>query len=197
MLNQDPQITQSIANQHPLIESLKKDGYKRVLAIRVDLVMREEHQLSCSFIELQDYRNRLWNNRRHNKIFQHCIGWIWKIEYTYECNYHYHCLFLYDADLVQSDAFYGDEIGEYWVNIITRGKGTYYNCNRYKNQYKRLGIGKINLNDAEELDNLNNSVISYLTKEDELIRDAVYQDGAAIGISAKNFRTSGYSNNFS
>ncbi|MEN6082864.1 YagK/YfjJ domain-containing protein [Chromobacterium piscinae] len=197
MMNQHQSTAEPIINLHPLIENLKQDGYKRVLAIRVDLSMREEHQLSCSSMEFNEYKNRLWNNRRHNKIFQHCIGWIWKIEFTNKCNYHCHCLFLYDADAVRSDIYYSNKIGRYWVKNITREKGTYYNCNRYKNQYKRLGIGKINLNDAEELGNLNNSVISYLIKEDELIRDAVYQDGAAIGISAKNFRTSGYSNNFS
>ncbi|MGD1826814.1 inovirus-type Gp2 protein [Chromobacterium violaceum] len=196
MLVQDQPITEPIINLHPLIENLKQDGYKRVLAIRVDLLMREEHQLGCTFIDLQEYKNRLWSNRRHNKIFQHCIGWIWKIEYTYECNYHCHCLFLYDADVVQRDAYYGDAIGAYWANTITRGKGAYYNCNRNKDRYKILGIGKIHLTNQEELGNLNNSVISYLTKEDTEIRNAINHEFDALNIMAPKVRTHGYSNNY-
>ncbi|WP_404813808.1 hypothetical protein [Chromobacterium violaceum] len=68
------------------------------------------------------------------------------------------------------------------MKSITREKGTYHNCNRNKARYKHLGIGKIHLNNKEELANLNNVVIFYLIKEDKLIRDAVYQDGAAIGL---------------
>ncbi|MCD4499672.1 inovirus-type Gp2 protein [Chromobacterium vaccinii] len=196
MLNQDLLINQSTTNQHPLIESLKQNSYKRVLAIRIDLGMREEHQLSCSFIEFHEYKNRLWNNRRHNKIFQHCIGWIWKIEYTQKCNYHCHCLLFYDADIVRSDIYYGNKIGRYWVKNITEEKGTYHNCNRHKERYKHLGIGKINLNNAEGLDNLNNSVISYLTKEDTEIRNALTKEFDALNLTAPRVRTYGYSNNY-
>lgn len=181
-----------------LIYDLKQAGYKRLMVVRVDFYFREEYQRQMTIFDIQELKNRLWRNRRSKpSIFKNCLGWIWGLEYTEECNYHCHCLFLFDADCVQADVYYGDQIGEYWVGPITHGKGCYRNDNRYKSSYQHCGIGRIHFDNPEQLYNLFHRVIPYLAKDDLQIRAAMALDAAATGFSTSRIRTFGYSNNLS
>ena len=66
-----------------------------------------------------------------------------------------------------------EAIGEYWKNIITKGRGAYWNVNARADQYDklgRLGIGVINYNDDKLRSNLREFVVSYLCKEDQYFR---------------------------
>ncbi|OHX11540.1 hypothetical protein BI347_17920 [Chromobacterium sphagni] len=178
-----------------LIQCLEQAGYKRLMVIRVDFMMRSDYQHSTSILNIQSYRKHLWNNRRGKPaIFRHCLGYVWGMEYTAEAGYHYHCLFLFDGDYVQADTYYGDQIGEYW-KFITGGKGSYHNCNSEKDKYQHLGIGRIRLNNAEELGNLCRYVIPYLAKDDRQVQSAIQLDVAAMGLMRIKVRTFGCSNN--
>ncbi|WP_434633144.1 YagK/YfjJ domain-containing protein [Chromobacterium sp. CV08] len=178
-----------------LILSCKHNGYKRIMVVRVDFLIKEEFQQSMSVFEIQSYKARLWNNRRGKpSIFEHCLGWVWALEYTTQASYHYHCLFVFDADKVQADAYYGDQIGEYWV-AISQGKGCYNNCNRDKERYRYRGIGRIHLDSEEELNNLCSIVIPYLAKDDNQVRSAINRDAMAMGVMPIKIRTFGGSNN--
>ncbi|MEN6079620.1 YagK/YfjJ domain-containing protein [Chromobacterium piscinae] len=178
-----------------LILSCKHNGYKRIMVVRVDFLIKEEFQQSMSLFEIQDYKTRLWNNRRGKiSIFEHCLGWVWALEYTEKAGYHYHCLFVFDADKVQADAYYGDQIGEYWM-AISQGKGCYNNCNRNKQQYYHLGVGRIHLDSEKELSNLCNAVIPYLAKDDDQVRFAIDRDAMTMGVLPLKVRTFGCSNN--
>lgn len=177
------------------ILNCKHNGHKRIMVVRVDFLIKEEFQQSMSVFEIQDYKARLWNNRRGKpSIFEYCLGWVWALEYTKEAGYHYHCLFIFDADVVQADVYYGDQIGEYWM-AMSQGKGCYNNCNRNKKQYRYLGIGRIHLDSEEELNNLCNIVIPYLAKEDIQVRSAINRDVMVMGTMPIKVRTFGCSNN--
>lgn len=179
-----------------LICDLKEKGHRRLMAVRVDFLFREEYQQQITIFDILEFKNRLWKNRRGKpSIFKHCLGWIWKLEYTPDAGYHCHCLFIFDADEVQADTYYGELIGQYWM-AITQGMGCYNNCNRDKQRYRHCGIGRIHLNNPEEFHNLCHWVITYLNKEDPYIRTAIAQDAAALGVQAGRVRTFGYSNNF-
>lgn len=176
-----------------LIHQLQQ-RYRQLMIVRVDFLMREEYQQQTSIFDIHAYRARLWNNRRSkSSIFQHCLGWIWGLEWTMDCGYHLHCLFIFNGREVQRDSWYGDQIGDYWVNTITQGKGCYHNCNR--DNYRHKGVGKLHVSDAEKLANLQQYVIPYLAKDDLLIRDAMQRDGAALGFDVSHIRTFGGSNN--
>lgn len=178
------------------IEGLWERGCKRLMLVRTDLLIRSEYQQSTSIFDIVGYRARLWNNRRSKpSIFRHCLGWIWCIEYTEECGYHLHCLFVFDADHVQQDVYYGDAIGDYWYKVITNGEGCYHNCNRDRDDYRYPGIGRVQVDDEARLANLYQYVIPYLAKEDGGIREAIRQDGEALGRDTGYIRTFGYSHN--
>lgn len=75
------------------------------------------------------------------------VGYIAKREHTAEKGPHIHTVFIYDGQKVSKDAFKGDQIGEYWKNEITDGKGIYHNCNREKAKYAECALGMIDHTD--------------------------------------------------
>ena len=184
----------SYATAKRFILSCEQAGYSRLLVIRIDLSLRDQHQKSCSAISFSQYLHSLWANHRHKpKIFKHCLGWVWSIEYTEECNYHAHCVFIFDGNRVQNDCYYADQIGQYWIKTITHGKGSYYNCNRDKAKYQHCGLGRIDLRSPQKHRYLLERVLPYLAKEDTEIAAAIALDGAAMGLTAQNIRTFGCS----
>jgi hypothetical protein len=77
---------------------------------------------------------------------------------------HYHALFLYDGQKVQKDAYIGDKIGEYWEQV-TKGRGSFYNCNR--SDYEKNGLGMLDHRDSDKREILDTKVISYLCKDEQ------------------------------
>lgn len=182
------------ASAKRFILSCQSAGYPRLLVIRVDLSLREQYQKTCTGYTFSQYLHSLWKNHRHKpNIFQHCLGWIWSIEYTEECNYHAHCVFIFDGNKVQNDCYYADQIGQYWIKTITHGKGSYYNCNRDKGKYQYCGLGRIDLRNPQKRRYLLERVLPYLAKENTEIAAAIALDGAAMGLTAQNIRTFGCS----
>lgn len=158
--------------QNKRLNSTKKyidnlqEQYSKLLVVRVDLGYTKE----CSEkIELDDVNKdlkKMLNNRRSKpSTFRNNVGYICKKEYTEDKGVHLHTLFLYDGQKVQKDAHIADEIGKYWKESITNGRGVYHNCNRSK--YKDSGIGMLNHKDTEKREILDTKVVSYLCKDDE------------------------------
>ena len=97
--------------------------------------------------------NRLLNNRRNNSKFDDNVGYLIKTEYGEDRNVHFHTFFFYDGQKVQKDMIKGEDIGKYWSENVTSGKGTYYSCNR--NDYKdNQAIGMLDYRDTEKRRNL-------------------------------------------
>jgi hypothetical protein len=66
-----------------------------------------------------------------------------------------------------------NKIGEYWVNIITKGRGDYWNVNDKSDQYEKLGrcgIGVIKWDNDRLRKNLKEYVVQYLCKVDQFIK---------------------------
>ncbi|EMG31018.1 hypothetical protein [Campylobacter showae] len=59
------------------------------------------------------------------------------------------------------------DIGYYWTNVVTKGKGYYNNCNM--NTYKHNGIGRILYNDKTRIKNLKENVAPYFCKGEQNI----------------------------
>lgn len=182
-----------LASAITLLNNLRQ-RHSRLVAVRVDLSFKEIYQSNVSFIDISHCLKRLWNNHRHNSLFAYCLGWIWRIEYAEDCQYHAHCIFIFHGHHIRNDVYYGDQIGDYWANRITGGQGCYHNCNRNKEKYSHYGIGTIDRNkDADRFNNLLNFVLPYLAKESPLTRQMMQRDAEALGISTSGMRTFGCS----
>ena len=148
------------------------DQYSKILAIRVDLGYLKEHSEQALLSDIKKDVKKLLDNRRGKpSIFQDQVGYVVKYENAPEKGPHAHALFLYDGQHVQKDAYIGDQIGKYWSENITAGKGVHHNCNRDKDKYKDCGIGMINHADSHKRENLLNHVVPYMLKADQSIDD--------------------------
>lgn len=147
-----------------------QEKYSKVCVVRVDLEYAknsETNKVEITLNEANKHINRLLNNRRNNEIFDHNIGYLMKTEYGEDRNVHFHTFFFYDGQKVKKDMIKGEDIGKYWSENVTSGKGTYYNCNR--NDYKdNHAIGMLDYRDTGKRRNLNNAM-AYLVKEDQSI----------------------------
>lgn len=161
------------------------ESYARLMVVRVDLYPKKYdakmllqnpdraiQEASSDPQKLISDVERLLNNRRHNKLFEHCVGYILKIEYARDRGWHAHAVFLYDGHQVQNDSYYSNEIGNYWADVITNGEGAFWACNRAKSlsRYPVVGVGLIDHSDAAKRETLVNVVVSYLAKSDLFVQ---------------------------
>jgi hypothetical protein len=139
----------------------------RILVMRIDFGYLAEYGKVVTVEEAKKDFKHFLNNRRQNvTIFGPMGGYIARLEYGGDGKgYHFHVVFFFDGAKAIKDAYNADQMGRYWVNTITRGKGYYHNCNRDKREYKYLGIGMIEHDDEEKRGNLSRA-IKYLTKKD-------------------------------
>ena len=166
-----PSNTKTHRSVNNYINSLH-DQYSKILAIRVDLGYLKEHSEQALLSDIKKDVKKLLENRRGNpSIFQDQVGYVVKYENAPDKGPHAHALFLYDGQHVQKDAYIGDQIGKYWSENITVGRGVHHNCNRDKDKYKDCGIGMINHADSHKRENLLNHVVPYMLKADQSIDD--------------------------
>jgi hypothetical protein len=172
------------------VESLFK-RWSRLLVVRLDLsylIERDEqsnrtHQL-VSLEQVKEDLFRLLRNKRHNAMFDALVGYIWKLEYGDLKGYHYHLILFFKGSEVRSDYFKGKEIGDYWRDVITGGRGIYFNCSGKKSEYAHLGIGMINSDseqDAALRFNLIHRVVRYLTKSAQYLKVKLKATDRSIG----------------
>lgn len=140
------------------------DSYSRILVLRLDLSYRKECCGVAQKVALQ-HRKRLFENARSNKIFEHMLGYVTKLEHGMKKGFHFHCIFFFDGARVREDITLAMRIGEYWGSVITRGKGGYYNCNRAKEKYRRCGIGMVTHSNVEMREGLRLAMV-YIAKTD-------------------------------
>src|SRR5574344_855677 len=144
------------------IDALLQNNSK-LCAIRVDLKYKEPFSKDVSLDVINKDLKRMLDNRRNNKtIFGNNLGYIIKKEVSGNGNLHLHAIFLEDGSKVQKAAYKADQIGKYWSEEITKGKGCYVNCNR--NKYDIDGIGMIDYKDEEKIKALKENAVSYFYK---------------------------------
>jgi hypothetical protein len=146
--------------------------HSRLSVIRLDFHYKKDID-NCYLTELEK-NERYWqikgdlghlfkNMRSKPSLFKHILGYAWKVEHTSETGFHYHMFLFFNEKKVHDDVNRAWKIGEYWANVITKGRGRFYSCNGKKSQYKFLGIGTIHRNDIKLRQGLIKA-IKYVTK---------------------------------
>lgn len=84
------------------------------------------------FEEAHGDRNRLFANRsRKPRIFAASIGYVCSMQWSRVRGWFLNCTFLFDGNAEsRHHTVLGDEIGQYWVNDVTGGRGDYRSGNR-------------------------------------------------------------------
>lgn len=147
--------------------------YSKLLVIRIDPGYMREATKSISIKVVQKHIRKFFNNWRNNKLFENCVGYIWKLEMGDTKGFHSHMVLFFDGQVHKKDEFIAQKSSEYWNNVITKGKGHCFNSNQMKKEYERMnldiGIGMIEHHDNEKREFLLKN-IKYITKTDQYIK---------------------------
>jgi hypothetical protein len=111
---------------------------------------------------------RMYDNMRGKRsLFKDKVGHIVCFEYARASGYHIHLILFFDGSKRTPDhEWLASEIGRYWDEAITRGKGYHFNCNAQT--YRNNGIGVVNHHDHEKRRHLMTAAL-YLAKAEQFI----------------------------
>ena len=138
--------------------------------LRLDFYFPHSQTEQITAGEAHKVRKRFLNNMRHNELFDDLCALIWKLEYARDRGHHFHFIFLFNGRTRRRDEWIADKIGSLWVSKYTAGgAGTFNNCNRHLNKYKRRGIGMIGHDDVLMREIFVRDVLGYLTKHDQYL----------------------------
>lgn len=115
-----------------------RDYFCRVNIIRVDAAYKDEFQgvvtIDLVIAHLDEFLRAM---TIPHPIFEHKVGYVWCIEQgTDGKGYHIHFAIFFKGWEVEDDIFKSHQVGQFWVNDITGGMGSYFSCNEKKAEYR-------------------------------------------------------------
>ncbi|MEX3973545.1 hypothetical protein [Paraburkholderia caribensis] len=121
--------------------------------------------------EIQKHRNKFFGAHRHTKLMRTIKNYVWAIEQGEKTGFHLHVV-LYCSGKHQRDVWLAQQIGEYWANVVTEGKGAYWNSNARKAFHALrghgIGTGQIDRKDGERREALRKNLL-YLAKASQYL----------------------------
>ncbi|MDL0433681.1 inovirus-type Gp2 protein [Marinobacter sp. TBZ242] len=161
--------------------------HSRMTVLRVDLGYTKFDGPYIDYETARYHREQLCLAFHSSQLFDHLIGYAWKLEWQPVKGFHYHFLFFFEGRQVQEDITQARRIGEFWQHAITGSQGRYYNCNLdAEGRYHYNAMGCIDYHDFEKQRGLD-YIARYLTKVDEY---------AAMLVTGRTFQTSSPSGSF-
>jgi hypothetical protein len=154
------------------IEQKVFENKSRQLVLMLHFGFQKQYRELVTFEEIQAYRTKFFNNCRTNKLLRGIVDYIWKLEEGDESGLHLHVLIFYTADSCR-DVYIAQQLGEYWKQAVTAGKGQYWNSNANKAFHQKyghgVGTGEINWDDDAKREALREN-IRYMTKADQFLK---------------------------
>ncbi|WP_333981574.1 YagK/YfjJ domain-containing protein [Burkholderia gladioli] len=138
----------------------REDGTAPETAARMDAARAMEHRRE--FVENQLGRDK--------ELFEHLIGYVWKIEQSKAGVIHHHVLLIFDGQYVKDEFAALDRISERWV-AITNGAGFVNSSHFEKRQFKeghKWCYGLIESPDV--LEAMIEDAAAYFTKDKQPLR---------------------------
>ena len=167
IINNNKKTNRRLESTKKYIDDLSKK-YSKLNIVRVDLGYTKEDSKSITFEDASKDLNKMLNNTRSKPtVFGAMVGYITKKELGEDKGVHIHAAIIYDGNRVREDITKAQQIGEYWKNNITKGKGVFHNCS--KNEYKNKAVGIIDYKDEEKRKIFDEKVLTYLCKDEQSI----------------------------
>ena len=129
-----------------------------------------------AFEEVQSDRQHLFANMKGKpSLFEHMVGYIWRIEFSPKAGYHLHTALFFNGAEVKNHKWLAQQIGEYWEDNITAGRGRFHNCNMAWDEHSpHYGLGIIDHYDHVKRANLLTKVLAYLCKDQQRVQVLPY-----------------------
>ncbi|MDK2047091.1 YagK/YfjJ domain-containing protein [Aliarcobacter butzleri] len=167
IINNNKKTNRRLESTKKYIDDLSKK-YSKLNIVRVDLGYTKEDSKSITFEDASKDLNKMLNNTRSKPtVFGEMVGYITKKELGEDKGVHIHVAIIYNGNIVREDITKAQQIGEYWKNNITKGKGVFHNCS--KNEYKNKAVGIIDYKDEEKRKIFDEKVLTYLCKNEQSI----------------------------
>ena len=148
-------------------------GRSRWLVLSLTLRYKPQYRRWITPEMLQEHRDKFFAARRFNTLMSNIKNYVWAIEQGEDTGLHLHVILFYSADS-NHDEFIAKQIGEYWADVVTEGKGASWNSNqgwlkkRYEKRGHCVGVGQINWNDTEKREALRKNLV-YLAKAEQYL----------------------------
>jgi len=92
--------------------------------IRAELFYSSEYEPKIDLRQAKSDLARLLNNRRNKpSLFANSVGLLWTLHCAPEKGLFFHVIFFYAGEKPTSESALSSQIGQYWQNAITRGRG--------------------------------------------------------------------------
>jgi len=143
----------------------------RHLILVLTLTYKDHVRPFITFEDIQRDRNTFFNNARCNNLLQAINGYVWKIEEGGGLGgLHMHVVIFYDA-ANRADIYIAKKIGEYWSNVVTRGRGAYWNSNAHKEEFASGpwgdATGQIDRCNHTKRESIRTYLGQYIAKDDQ------------------------------
>ncbi len=152
------------------VSELKHEHLNEVLAFEETGSFEGTETLKgmVSFEEALADRKRLFANMKGKRnLFRHLEAVVWQMEWTPLAGYHIHVALIFKGSEVRKHEWLAQQIGEYWEQVITKGRGRFHNVNReFDPNSPNYGIGIIEHHDTKKRQNLVKA-LSYFVKKSQ------------------------------
>ncbi|WP_414442418.1 inovirus-type Gp2 protein [Burkholderia sp. 22PA0106] len=149
-----------------------------------DISMPKAVEGRIALEEVQKDREHFFANRKGKpSLFEHLVGYAWCIEYGREAGYHLHVMLFFNGSEVEKHEYIADQIGCYWRDVITNGRGYFENCNRKRSAYGGdWALGQVDHSDTQKREKLRKAM-SYFCKTNQLVQVVPYPKCRLFGCS--------------
>lgn len=118
-------------------------NHSKLLLVRVEfgypIIMRNMLTIDRVYEDLREFLALMgWH-----PLFKHLVGYIWVVEEGRRKGPHIHLHLMFSGAHVRQDVALGGMVCDFWEQRITCGVGVSRNCNAFKHQYVRVGIGMV------------------------------------------------------
>ncbi|MDN7437394.1 inovirus-type Gp2 protein [Burkholderia multivorans] len=151
----------------------KETGRSRWLVLSLTLRYKPQFRRWITPEVIQQHRDRFFAARRFNTLMSGIANYVWAIEQGEDTGLHLHVILFYSAEH-NHDEHIAKQISEYWVNVVTEGKGDYWNSNAawLKRSYEKrghgVGVGQIDWKDTKKREALRKNLV-YLAKSEQYL----------------------------
>ncbi|WP_175861826.1 inovirus-type Gp2 protein [Burkholderia cepacia] len=151
----------------------EETGRSRWLVLSVTLCYKPQFRRWITPEMIQRHRDRFFAARRYNTLMSGIKNYVWAIEQGEGAGLHLHVILFYSGEH-NHDEYIARQIRDYWVNVVTQGKGDGWNSNEewrkryYEKRGHGVGVGQINWNDTKKREALRKN-LTYLAKSEQYL----------------------------
>lgn len=153
----------------------------RYLMLFLTLNYKSKYREDITLKTIQRHRDKFLEYMRadEHSLLGEVSGLIWKLEEgKLSGGLHLHFLIFYSGKR-RGDVMIARRVGDYWVDIITRGWGAYRNSNADKDRLEYrwgVGIGQVNRNLDPRRESLQLFIENYMAKSNQVPSERTKDD---------------------